>query len=93
MPARSSGRPSPARRALNLPNPRHAERVPPHIGKDAARRASARRAYNLPQVVKPADYLAETHADFETHLDKLGLVLLQKAVRRRAPEPLDRARR
>ncbi len=34
----------------------------------------------LPQVVKPADYLAETHADFESHLDALGLVQLQAAV-------------
>lgn len=37
-------------------------------------------AYGLPQVVKPADYLAENSPGFETHLDKLGLVLLQKAV-------------
>ena len=33
----------------------------------------------LPQVVKPADYVAENSPGFEEHLDKLGLVLLQKA--------------
>jgi len=63
---------------LNLPNPRHAKRVPPHIGKDQFARIR-QAAYTLPQVVKPADYLAEHSAGFEEHLDKLGLVLLQKA--------------
>jgi ATP-dependent RNA helicase SUPV3L1/SUV3 len=37
-------------------------------------------AYVLPQVVKPADYVPEGSAGFEMHLDKLGLVLLQKSV-------------
>ena len=36
-------------------------------------------AFQLPQVVKPADFIAETHPGFEQHLDTLGLVLLQKA--------------
>ncbi|HLL10260.1 MAG TPA: helicase, partial [Rubrivivax sp.] len=36
-------------------------------------------AYLLPQVVKPADYVAEHSPGFESHLDKLGLVQLQKA--------------
>jgi ATP-dependent RNA helicase SUPV3L1/SUV3 len=62
-----------------LPIPRHAERLPPHIGKDQLARIR-HAVHHLPQVVKPADYLAETHADFETHLDTLGLVLLQKPV-------------
>jgi len=62
-----------------LPIPRHAERLPPHIGQEQL--ARIRHAlHHLPQVVKPADYLADTHADFETHLDKLGLILLQKPV-------------
>ena len=69
---------------LNLPNPRHADRLPPHIGKDELARIR-HAAYTLPQVVKPADYLAETATGFEDHLDKLGLVLLQKAVAGQRP--------
>jgi ATP-dependent RNA helicase SUPV3L1/SUV3 len=62
-----------------LPIPSHAQRLPPHVG--AEQLARIRHAvHHLPQVVKPADYLADTHADFETHLDTLGLVLLQKPV-------------
>ncbi len=64
---------------LNLPNPRHAERLPPHIAKDQLARIR-QAAYVLPQVVKPADYIAEGSPGFEQHLDKLGLVLLQKSV-------------
>jgi ATP-dependent RNA helicase SUPV3L1/SUV3 len=64
---------------LTLPNPRHAQRVPAHIGKEQLNRIR-QAAYSLPQVVKPADYVAEHSAGFEDHLDKLGLVLLQKAV-------------
>ena len=61
------------------PNARHASRVPPTITPaDVARIQQA--AYQLPQVVKPADYVAENSAGLETHLDKLGYVLLQKAV-------------
>ena len=89
---------SPARPAdsLSLPNPRHAERVPKHIGAaqlDRIRQA----AYGLPQVVKPADYIAENSPGFEEHLDRLGLVLLQKAAagarpsRWIAPELMDSA--
>ena len=63
---------------LVLPNPRHAPRLPAHIGK--AQFARIRQAaYSLPQVEKPADYLAEHSRGFEEHLDKLGFVLLQKA--------------
>jgi len=58
---------------LNLPRPRHASRVPPHIGK--AQLAQIRHgAYALPQVVKPADF----GGDDET-LEQMGLVMLQKA--------------
>jgi ATP-dependent RNA helicase SUPV3L1/SUV3 len=63
---------------LKLPNPRHAKRVPAHIGPAQFERIR-QAAYSLPQVVKPADYLAEHSAGFEAHLDKLGLVQLQKA--------------
>ncbi len=81
---------------LTLPNPRHAERLPPHIAKEQITRIR-QAAYLLPQVVKPADYIAEGSAGFEQHLDKLGLVLLQKSVpgarpsRWIAPELIDSA--
>ena len=80
----------------NPPNPRHAPRVPPHIGKEQFNRIR-QAAYTLPQVVKPGDYLDERSAGFEDHLDKLGLVLLQKPVagarpsRWIAPELMDSA--
>jgi ATP-dependent RNA helicase SUPV3L1/SUV3 len=80
----------------NPPNPRHAQRLPAHIGKDAFNRIR-QAAYTLPQVVKPGDYLDERSAGFEEHLDKLGLILLQKPVagarpsRWIAPDLLDSA--
>ena len=64
---------------LNLPNPRHAQRVPLHISKEQVARIR-QSAYNLPQVVKPGDYLPENSEGLETHLDQLGMVLLQKPV-------------
>ena len=64
---------------LSLPNPRHAKRVPAHIGKEQFNRIR-QAAYTLPHVVKPGDFIAERTAGFEDHLDKLGLVLLQKPV-------------
>jgi len=68
-----------APRALKLPNARHASRLPESITPaDVARLQQA--AYQLPQVVKPADYLDEHAPHLEQHLDGLGLVLLQKAV-------------
>lgn len=70
---------APAPRVLKLPNARHAARVPDDIAPaDVARIQQA--AYQLPQVVKPADYIDEHAPHFEQHLDGLGLVLLQKAV-------------
>ena len=69
---------------LTLPQPRHAERLPAHITKEQLARVR-QAAYALPQVVKPADYLAEGSAGFESHLDKLGLVLLQKSVAGQRP--------
>ena len=64
---------------LILPNPRHAQRIPQHIGKEQLARIR-QAAYVLPQVVKPADFVAEHSEGFEEHLDQLGLVLLQKPV-------------
>ena len=46
------------------PNPRHAARQPAHIGPEQIARIR-HGLHHLPQVVKPADYLAETHDDFE----------------------------
>ncbi len=69
---------------LRLPNVRHTERVPAHITPEQMERVR-QAAYNLPQVVKPADYLAEDAPNFETHLDELGLILLQKAVPHQRP--------
>ncbi len=70
--------PTPLPDTLKLPNPRHAKRLPPEI--TAEQLAHIRQAaFNLPQVVKPADYIAEHTPGFEEHLDGLGLVLLQKA--------------
>ncbi len=82
--------------SIVLPNPRHAVRLPAHIGKAQFNRIR-QNAYSLPQVVKPADYLAEHSSGFEDHLDKLGLVLLQKPAagarpsRWIAPELMDAA--
>jgi ATP-dependent RNA helicase SUPV3L1/SUV3 len=70
---------APAPRTVKLPNARHASRVPSSITPaDVARIQQA--AYQLPQVVKPADYLDEHAPHLEQHLDTLGLILLQKAV-------------
>ena len=63
---------------LKLPNPRHAKRVPSHIGPDQFERIR-QAAFSLPQVVKPADYIPENSKGFESHLDTLGLVQLAKA--------------
>ncbi len=69
---------------LRLPNARHADRVPAHITPEQMERVR-QAAYNLPQVVKPADYLPDDAPGFETHLDGLGLILLQKAVPHQRP--------
>ena len=63
----------------NPPDPRHAQRLPPGIGKEQFNRIR-QAAYTLPQVVKPGDYLDERSAGLEDHLHQLGLVLLQKPV-------------
>src|SRR5487761_2199422 len=78
MPPAMTATNAPPTRPPEPPNPRHAARVPAHIGKTQFNRIR-QAAYTLPQVVKPGDYLDERSAGFEDHLDKLGLVLLQKA--------------
>ncbi len=75
----SNPNPNPEASAAALPNPRHRARVPADIGAEAIARIR-QAAFALPQVVKPADYLEEGSAGFEQHLDRLGLVLLQKPV-------------
>jgi len=70
---------APAPRQFKLPHARHAARVPADITPaDVARIQQA--AYQLPQVVKPADYIDEHAPHFEQHLDGIGMILLQKAV-------------
>lgn len=62
-----------------LPDPSHASRIPPHLAPEQVQRIR-KAAYNLPQVVKPADFAEGDAAEDEDHLDWLGLVLLQKGV-------------
>jgi ATP-dependent RNA helicase SUPV3L1/SUV3 len=60
-----------------LPNPRHAGRLPAHIGKEQIARIR-QAATTLPQVVRPADYGVDGADDAEQQLDRQGLVQLQK---------------
>ena len=80
----SAPSPRPTASQPNLPMARHAGRVPAHIEKEALSRIR-HAAYTLPQVVKPADYLPEHAQGHDDHLDKLGFVLLQKAVAGQRP--------
>jgi ATP-dependent RNA helicase SUPV3L1/SUV3 len=90
-------RPAPPQ-GLKLPNPRHASRIPTHLA-DADVMRLQQAAYQLPQVVKPADFIDEHALGFEQHLDTLGFVLLQKAAagarpsRWIAPDQMDAALR
>ena len=63
---------------LNLPQPRHAARVPAHIGKEQLARLK-QHAYALPQVTKAADHGYSADAAGDDKLDALELVMLQKA--------------
>ncbi|NDY91271.1 helicase-related protein [Ideonella livida] len=69
---------------VRLPVPSHLQRLPPEVAPEQLERVR-QGAYNLPQVVKPADYLPEDTADFETRLEREGLILLQKAVPHQRP--------
>jgi len=73
-----------SRMPQTLPNPRHAERLPPHIGKEELARIR-HSAYSLPQVVKPADYALPEGKSGEEQLDQLGFVMLQKGVANQRP--------
>ncbi|MES2091841.1 MAG: helicase, partial [Pseudomonadota bacterium] len=79
-----------------LPLPKHANRVPSHLSPEQVERIR-QAAYNLPQVVKPADFIPENTPGFESYLDNQGLILLQKSVpgarpsRWIAPELMDEA--
>ncbi|MES2889931.1 MAG: helicase-related protein [Pseudomonadota bacterium] len=83
--------------ASELPIPRHMSRLPPQLAAQSEGLARLRQAaYNLPQVLKPADFLPDTAPDPDAHLDKLGLVMLQKGAGARpsrwiAPEAMDEA--
>ena len=63
---------------FKLPNPRHESRVPAHVGIEQLARIR-QAAFNLPQVVKPADFIPENSTGFEDYLDKLGYILLQRS--------------
>jgi ATP-dependent RNA helicase SUPV3L1/SUV3 len=76
-PGAAAPAPSRSSDSLNLPDPRHAQRVPPHIGRAQLERIR-RAAFLLPQVVTPADY-SDDAGNPTVQLDRLGLVLLQKA--------------
>lgn len=72
--------PSDAPRAAKspaLPNPKHLQRLPAYIGWAQVERIR-HAVHCLPQVVKPADYVPEHSPGFESRLDRLGLVQLQK---------------
>ncbi|MBQ0959361.1 helicase [Ideonella sp. 4Y11] len=69
---------------LRLPDARHAPRVPAHITPEQLERVR-QGAYNLPQVVKPADFVDEATPGLERLLDERGLILLQKAVQHQRP--------
>jgi ATP-dependent RNA helicase SUPV3L1/SUV3 len=71
----AADRPQPA---LKLPVARHLGRLPGNITPDQLHRLR-QAAYLLPQVVKPGDFLLQASAQPEEELDRLGLILLQKA--------------
>ncbi len=83
-PPAQNAAPSPPRPARpkpepqKLPIPDHARRVPPHIGPAQLQRIRSA-AYNLPQVLKPADIADASAAEIEQRLDAQGFILLQKA--------------
>ena len=64
--------------SLKLPTPRHASRVPAGIS-DADVMRIQQAAFQLPQVVKPGDFIDPHATGFEQPLDTLGMILLQKA--------------
>ncbi len=69
---------------FRLPDARHAARVPAHVTPEQLERVR-QGAYNLPQVVKPADFVDEDAPGAEKLLDGRGLILLQKHVPHQRP--------
>jgi ATP-dependent RNA helicase SUPV3L1/SUV3 len=67
-----------------LPNPRHAQRIPAHLGKDQVARIR-QAAHLLPQVVRPADLDLDDDPRPDARLDAQGFVQLQKAVQGSRP--------
>ena len=63
--------------AIPLPHARHASRIPPGIDAEQWHRIR-QSAYQLPQVMSPADLNAGEGT--EEQLDRLGLIMIQKAV-------------
>src|ERR1700712_5296914 len=61
-----------------LPVAAHAARLPAHLKPEHLKRIK-QAAFNLPHVVKPADFISEQTAGFETYLDGKGYILLQAA--------------
>lgn len=70
--------------SLHLPLPPHAARLPAHLTTEEVERVR-QSAYFLPQVVQPADFGLGSDDAGDEQLDRLGLVLLQKAVPRQRP--------
>ncbi|WP_418316518.1 helicase-related protein [Piscinibacter sakaiensis] len=65
-------------RSLQLPNPRHRQRLPPQLEPEQIERVR-QAAYLLPQVVAPADFTIDGAPATDEQLDQRGMVLLQKA--------------
>ncbi|MDT8999732.1 helicase-related protein [Paucibacter sp. APW11] len=71
---------TPAAAPLSLPQPRHLKRLPAGLTTEQWLRIR-QAAYQLPQVLSPADLDGPDHGhDHEKQLDALGLILIQKAV-------------
>ncbi len=75
--ALTSGQPAAPDHSFKFPIADHARRLPPQVAAEQMHRVR-QAAFNLPQVVKPADFIDERTAGFEQHLDKLGFILLQR---------------
>ncbi|MBY0236082.1 MAG: helicase, partial [Burkholderiaceae bacterium] len=74
--------PAPVSPSFNLPHARHAKRLPPELTPEGLLRIR-QAAYQLPQVLTPADFLSHSdHAEAarEDLPEQRGLILLQKAV-------------
>ncbi|WP_233151853.1 helicase-related protein [Pelomonas sp. KK5] len=64
---------------VQLPNPRHLARLPAGLAPEQWQRIR-QAAFHLPQVASPADLNDEDRQQAEARLERLGLVMIQKAV-------------